>query len=480
MENSNLIILLSSFSVYEMNKFHKFVISPYFNKSESIIRFFERLKIDLAKNQLQEKPDYFEIVFDSKEYDDQKFRNLVSDLFHLGLQFLAQEEFAEDNRYKANKLLTSVGNRELKKLFDKAISTSQKWTKKSELRDGNFFLNSFNIEKNILNLESEFDIKTRSKKGSVEEDILRINDNLDYFYMIEKLKYYNTYLSYKKIFKSTQDFPYVDKVLAIIKMHEKDLPVALRIYYEIYKTSVNPEDIKSYHNLKVLVKRYYHLFDEKDAKNMFESLVNFTIKQINNGNTSFHEEFLTVYEEGIINGVILDKGKLSPTSFRNVVTIAARSKKFDWTTKFIEKNINLIDLKHRDNAYQYNLAIVYFYSKDYKKVIEVLREVEFEDPLYANMSKTMVMVSYCELFDDEALFYFADSFSMYLRRSKNLSDFRKREFQNLIKFIKKLSKGRYDPSILPKLKEDVMNTKELASKQWLLDKLENVKLPNEK
>lgn len=479
MNRSNLIILLESLSPYELNRIHKFVASPYFNKSKKIISLFEAIKSDLNKAKLRKKEFYYKRATGESNYNDQKFRNLSSDLFKLTLAFLAQEEFEEDYRYKANTLITSVDKRELKPLFEKATNTAYKWRDKVELRDGDYFLYNFHLEKNIFNLESEFEKKQSSKKENREQDVLKINDNLDYFYMIEKLKYYNTYLSHKSLYQSTAEFPYIDKVLAIVKMHQHELPPALRIYYEIYKTAINSDDLKSYRNLKILVRRYHNLFNRKDAKNIYESLINFTIKQVNKGNNDFYNELLDVYSEGIETSLILEKGKLSPTSYRNIVTIGLRQKKFDWVLEFINEKKVLIDEQYRENAYNYAVSLFYFYKKDFKKVIESVRDIEFEDTLYANMSKSMVMFSYYELYDEEALMYFADSFSMYLRRSKNISDSKKREFQNLIRFTKRMNKSRYDPSKLVKIKQDVLAAKAISSKQWLLEKLKDVKLPNE-
>ncbi len=139
----------------------------------------------------------------------------------------------------------------------------------------------------------------------------------------------------------------------------------------------------------------------------------------------------------------------------------------------------MIDPKFRQNALYFNLARLFFYKKDFKKVIETVREVEFKDPIYANVSKTLIMLSYYELYDEEALTYFSESFTAYMRRSKGISDKVKKDFLNLIKFTKKMSKARYDKNLLPKIKQEIMDTKQLASRPWFLEKLKDVKLPNE-
>ena len=479
MKQTNLITLLQSFSVYELNKLRKYIISPYFNSSKRIINLFEALRSDILKNKLSSKEKYYQNAYPKHQFNDQKFRNLNSDLFQLTLKFIAQEEYEKDFQEQANNLIASVKEREVKAIYDKAISTSHKWMDKIKIEDGNTFLQKFNLEKNIFNLTSEFEKKTTIKKSESDITVLKINDNLDFFYMIEKLKYYNSYLSWKRLIKSDYEFPYIDRVLAIVRTHKHGLPPALQIYYEIYKTLTNQDDIESYEKLKALTKQYQHLFTQQDVKEIYESMTNFTINQINNGNEDFYEELLQTYSSGIASGAMLQNGFLSPTSFRNICALGLRMKRFEWVEEFITERLDLLEPEYQSNAFKFNMARVHFYKKNHKQVIETVREVDFVDPLYAHVSKSMILISYYELFDEEALIYFADSFSTYMRRSKSSSEKKRKDYLNFIKYIKQLNKARYNPELLPKIKSDIINATNIASKPWFLEKLANIKLPNE-
>lgn len=472
---NKLLFLLFSFNRYELNKLQKFIESPYFNKSEKIILLFNLLKQDVIKNKVKSKEFYYTKTYDTKSFDDQKFRNILSDLLTLVLKFLSQEEFENDAQAQAIYLLDAAKNKQLKSFYDKAINISHKWMEKNNLRSSEHYLNRYKLENNIFKLTNEFDKKAGISKSKHEIDLLKINDHLDYFYMIEKLKYYNSYLSWKTITKIEYDFPYIDKVLAIVKTYRKILPPALQIYYNIYKISIDNSDTRSYYDLKNLINNHLNIFDPYEQNLVYSFLVNFTIKQVNKGTQEFYEEFIEVYIHGIETGAILDDGHLSPTSFRNIVSIALRLKRFDWTKDFINDKINLIEKERRDTAYKYNMARYYFYNKDYKLLIENLREVDFDDNLYALMSKSMLLVAYYEQFEEEALLNFAETFNAYLRRTSGLTDKVRADYKNLIKFIKLLHKARFQPDLLPKLKQDILNTEALPSRQWFLEKLEHVK-----
>jgi hypothetical protein len=212
---------------------------------------------------------------------------------------------------------------------------------------------------------------------------------------------------------------------------------------------------------------------------VYSSIINFAVKQVNKGSAKFLEEYLDVSILGIESKAILEKGLLSTSKFRNIVSSALRLKRFKWTKDFINNNIELIQQNQRENAFKYNMARYYFYKKDYDKLIETLREVEYDEPLYTRMSKTMLLVAYYEQYEEEALLNFAETFTAYLRRTPGLTDKVRNDYKKLIKFVKLLHKGRYQPEILPKLKKDIINTPALQSKQWFLEKLEHIKIENE-
>lgn len=479
MKENNLLTLLKNLSPYEMNKLRKFIVSPYFNKSEKIITFFDALKADILKKKLKNKEHYYKLIYLNQSFNDQKFRNLNSDLFQLTLKFLAQEEYEKDHQSQANNLIISVKERDLKALFEKSISTAYKWMDKIYYQDGNTYLQKFNLEKNIFNLTTEFEKKTAIRKNERGLAVLKINDHLDYFYMIEKLKYYNSYLSWKKIVNVEYEFPYINRVLAIVKTHKTELPPALQIYFEMYKIAINDKNKEGYENLKKLIFKYSNLFRHEDNKEQYEALINYSVRQINVGNSEYYEDLLSIYNKGIDTEALLEKGQLSPTSFRNICFLSLRMQKIEWTENFINEKIHLVESQFRENAYKFNLSRLYFYKKEYNKVIETVREVEFNDPLYAYMSKTMIMLSYYELYDDEALSYFADSFATYMRRSKSSSEKVRRDYLNFIKYMKKMVRARYETKLYPNIKKELLQLSHIASKPWFLEKLKDVKLPNE-
>ena len=79
---------------HELNRLHRFILSPYFNRNDATINLFEWIKEDLKHDKKGEisKERLWEICFGkSDKYDDGRMRKLQSDLLRLVEEFYAQE-----------------------------------------------------------------------------------------------------------------------------------------------------------------------------------------------------------------------------------------------------------------------------------------------------------------------------------------------------------------------------------------------------
>ena len=84
----------------------------------------------------------------------------------------------------------------------------------------------------------------------------------------------------------------------------------------------------------------------------------------------------------------------------------------------------------------------------------------------------MLMAIYYETDEIEPLFSLFDSFRIFLRRNKKISQKDKKLCINLIKFVKKLTRlNSRDKQEILKLKEEVNDSGGVASETWLREKI---------
>ena len=398
-----------------------------------------------------------------------RFRKLSSDLLKLIEDFLAQEKYEQDTLQKKSYLLSCVGEKKIEKLYASTIKSSREILKQQNEKPSSFYYYNYLIEKNQYDL-SEGELH-RSDKSNVEEII----NNLDYFYLAEKLKWYNTVLNRKSLISHEYHLLFIDEIIAHIERYQyKNIPL-VSIYYRQYLTLALTDtgSEEDYFELKKLVSNNWKSFPISESNEMFGGLLNYCTRKINQGKVYFLREFFDVYNE-ILDNNILPNNELNPWSFKNAVQTALKLGEYEWSEKFIKDYSSKLPNEFRDNAVSYNLALVYFYQKRYYEVIEQLQSVEYEDIGYNLNAKSMLVAIYYELDSDDALMSQMDSFKTYLHRHKDIAENRRILYLNLMKYVRKLLKlNKGSKAEIEHIKKEMEEDRKIgiASEKWILEKL---------
>ena len=466
MHNNKLITILKHFNKTDLNQFHRYIVSPYFNKSQQLIHFYDIILkgFNSPKPSLLEKENVWKKLFKEQKYNDVRFRKLNSDLLRLIEDFLSQQIYDENKLQKSANLIQSVGNRGVKKMYASAIRNYENISAKHPYEDSEFYFNQYLIQKNY------FDITQHEFKNSIKHNLEEIDFYLTIFFLTEKLRCYCNVLS-QKTSNIKYQIVFSDEILALARKHKKDIP-SIAIYYQIYLTYVESKNEDHYFKLKNLLKDYGQKFHSVEARALYDSSLNYCIGRINQGHTHFLQELFELYQDYLKKEAIYVEGELHPFHFKNIVHVALRLKQYDWTENFIYSNKERLPESSRENAVTFNLARLYYYKKNYERVISLLQEVEYEDIVYSLSSKSLLIATYYESNEIEALYSLFESFRAFLNRRKDLTETKKRNYLNTIKFTKRLVKilpG--DRSAIEKLKADIEMTKDISDLKWIKEKI---------
>lgn len=467
MRESKLYKALVQLSGHELNRLHRFIQSPYFNQSVAILNLFEWVKADLrGAKQESSKEHIWKISFPNELFDDGRYRKLQSDLLKLVEDFYAQESFESNPIYKAKYLLEAIEERELDGLQSSALKTVQKLSDEQKLKPSSFYYYQYEIEQN------KYKFYAKQSERSAKSNIENIAINLDRFYLAEKLRYYCTILNHQHLAALTYEMLFINEIIEHVEKHDySDVPPIV-IYYQILLTYRDPGNSEHYFRLKELIEKNIFLFPEQEAKEIIDAAFNYSIKRMNAGDSEYVQEAFLLYQDYLEKGLLQTKGKLDPFHFKNIVTAGLRLREFDWVENFIQKKGTLLEAKYRDNAMSFNLAQLYFYKKDYQQVIKLLAQVEYDDITYNLNSKTLLMASYYELDELEALESLLDTFRVYLSRNKEIPIARRKHYLNTIGIMRKLSKTQHgNQQAIQKLRAEVESTQGVVSKNWILEKL---------
>lgn len=468
MYKSKLYSILEHFNKYEQNRFRKYVSSPYFNKNETLVDLYEILidEINTKKQVGITKESLWKRLIPDKGYDDVRFRKHCSDLLKHVEGYLAQQIYDENPLHQASYLIDAVSRKKMEKLYNSTMKSARRLSSQQIHKPASFYYYQYEIEKNYYSLAQH------TLKRSVKSNVETIAKQLDLFYLGEKLRLYCEVINQQIVASHEYQLLFIDEIIGHVQKFDYTEIPPIAVYYQIYLTSTQTDNIDHYYKLKELLSQHGLVFPQNEALSLYYSAINYCIQKINKGNQNFLSELFDLYLDLVNKEIIFLNDALSPWDFKNIVVLALRLERHEWAENFVSEYYHRIPEPHRENARSYNLAQVYFYQKKYEKVIELLRPVEYEDPAYNLGSKAILLATYFETDEIEPLYSLFESFRVYLNRNKIITDNSRKNYKNLIKFTKKLTKlTPGDNTALKKIKEEIDQTKNIASKKWLKEKI---------
>jgi hypothetical protein len=475
MHNSKLLRVLRQFTKSERKSLQSFVQSVYHCHNRKIssllIHFIETIDNDTNNENLKFERSFVWTQISPKEpFNYDYLRKIASDSIKIIEEFMIIEQLKKDVNVKTHLLLENSKNRDSSLLQEIAID-------RYEQNKSLFFSrrNSVNIY-NTQILKNLFILKDFDKVRYQESGIDQIIFELDKFYITEKLKLLCDLLSRNWDLDIT-NFTLFNNILDLIANNSAYNVPSILVYYYIYLTISYPEEVDHYYKLKDTLLKHYHEFDSYEAKSIFDATVSYGIGRINSGDTNFLRETFELYQQGLVNGMLVYNNKIDSYNFKIIVVIGLRLAEYTWIEYFIESYKDMIPEEERENTVSYNLSTLYFYKKDFNKVLSLLQQIEYEDLTYNLGAKSMLLATYYELDEFEPLHSLLDSFKVFLNRKKSkIPSSTITNYQNLIKFTRRLlSVNAGDETSLNKLEADINKSEGVASIKWLREKIEQLR-----
>lgn len=478
MPSKKLIMLLEGFSGFDLNRFRRYLISPYFNENQDIIQLYDLIdsklreqKISAESDHSAEKERLWKELFGKKGYHDAHMRRLLSELNRHAQGFLALERYRDNELEEKYQLLELFNDRGFSSHFSAIVRQIQKIQAQSNFRDARFHQYLYSLEENLFE-QAEKEHKNAEMLASLEKAIY----HLDCYFIAQRLKLYHNWLDYKNIFSTPSNVSL--PVFFMEWLEESGLlqePV-IYVYYLMSKMLLHPDNDVIFQKLKTYLTKEAACFKKTELVHFYVALINYCIDtKINVGRTEYFKELFEIYQILLEQDLLLKNGVLLPQDYKTIITVGLYVQAFNWVENFIETYTDKLPPADQENAKTYNLAKVYFQQRQYDKVIEQLREVEYQNLNYALGGKLMLLKTYYELHEYLPLDSLAESFRIYLQRNKLISKEVRQQYLNVLRFTKKLSNIRPgDEAAIARIRQQINDCKALADKSWILQKLEEL------
>lgn len=461
--------LLRFFSTKELNKFGEYLESPFFNKDEEVVLLYKHIKPFGPKfNSPKLEKDYLlQKGVPGLDLHEKKLAYLMNYIVEHAEEFIQFNQFSENKADGYVYLLKKYNKWGADKFFEKTLKKIQSDDELTTYKDADYLLNHYKLES-----ESTYYFD-RLKIRSYDPSLQKAADYLDLFYISTKLKYLCELMNRQQLVAANYEMRLLQEIFVHVREQKYDEFPAVTIYYQILLLFMEPEKEDIYIKLKEHLLKYIDAFSPEEARDIFTYAQNYCISNANGGKKQYLNELLDLYKVSIEKKFILNDGQMSPWAFKNIVSAATRVNDIVWAEQFIQENIQFVNAKFRDNAYNYNYAYLLYSRKKFGESLEMLNSVEYTDVFYALDSRVLRIKLYYEMDEINPLLSALDAFRVYLRRNKVISDGMRTVYSNFIKFTDKLLKYSHDKTKLKELKDEISQTKQVADMNWLLQKTEN-------
>jgi len=472
MESSRLLQVLRTFSTNEQRKFSEFVESPFFNKNIHVRHLCRHLMSHLEDSASPaEKKVLFAKMFPKETYNDEKMRNIMSDLLKLAELCLSYTNFGKDEFAVQNRLIEELASRELENVLESSTKKSQKLIDESEVKDGEFYFKQYTLQR-IQRKIYEHNVPFGRHRKYFDE-LQSEMDNLVISFLIRMLKYYCLIAIEEKRMNVKIEKKYYFEVMDYIERNAgrfEKIP-AINIYYNLLSLNGKSDNESHFTEMQRLLKKNKAFTSGEDTSFAHLHLH----KYCSNKRTCLESEFnLNCYK--LVRGMI-DHGSfphngqyMTDHTFICLVSAALEAGEYEWTETFIEGQKNKLSPQKRNNVEKYLKAVLNYYRHNYGEALRLLALVKIDDCYFYLRTHNYILRCYYELNHPEQVIAVIEKFKHTLARNKTIPEGIKLKFVNYVNFLNRLcnmkSNGRQSES--DELVRDINACNEIENKDWLL------------
>ena len=403
-------------------------------------------------------------AFPMDEFDDKRIRYILTDINKFIFDYFSYKQLMANSAERNALLLSELANRNCKKTFEKTYNSQLKRLNESGRADSDTLYYRYQLH--ALKAKAELGSGKRSSDVFEESSLY-----LDNYFVAKKLQISAEKINLNYILKKEWNDPFLETILEQIDLGLFDSSPYIKLYRLIIESLTDQKNEAVFEKLKAQVPELIGRLPETELSDLYQYLLNYCIRRINAGRLSFQDELLAVYRSALDHGALFTDGRISQWDFKNVVTIALRTKQIAYAREFIYTYKPSLPADQRTNAIAYNLANLHFAEQDYRSAIKQLQLVDLDDVFYRLDARSILLKSYYELNDTDALHYHATAFRTMLNRNRRISDHQRTLYLNLIKHTLALTKVASGNGSVASIETRIRNNPNVADLRWIEQKV---------
>lgn len=480
MQNSKLLQILQTFDQVTMTRWRQFAHSPYHNKHkdvQALCDYLHQAYPKLQGSKVERKRLFLKIWGKKMSFKQNKLNVVFSYTLSMTEDFLVYERFRQETDAQHIHLLEQLRHRRQQQRYEHHLLKIETYWNNAPVRNRDYYHFQFRL---AVEKDNYYNQLSQHKHESIQQK----QDSLDSFYLSEKLRDACEMTLRNQLLQVDYSVHLLEAILQEIRQYPEKyqrIP-SVMVYFQIYQM-ITQQDSIHYFNLIQVLQKHTTAFPKEELRSIYAYAQNYCIGQINKGEGVFLGELFELYKAQLKSDLLLEKGHLSEWHYKNIVTVGLRLKAFDWVANFIESYKEKLSESSRENAYRFNKAAYCYAIEEYDEVLQLLLTVEYSDIRYSLDAKSLLLKAYYDLEEHETLFALCDAFRQYLKRNKEISDFRKVGYYNLLKFTQKAARIQAEIGFeakrklveeVEKLKAEIAATETIFNVGWLESRVERV------
>ena len=486
MQSAKLTKILACFSKKQWDDFTYFLKLPYLKVHKKHHEIYAYIKTRYRRQQKKNaEPETF---FPSKDRLKKKFFPEASDfkkmnkhlsiLHHHACSFLVMEK-TQKAPYLMDLIIIQT-TLEAKEYSYAETVLNRVWGKIEQETDDWLARYQFSLIRDRFYSETQ-----NPNRGAA---LAQIEDSLDDFYLIAKLKNYCMQLSQQQAvnnFKINKNQAVFEDYLNNYVEQRDYLPIIFQAYYQVLQVLQQREASKAIENIGIILKKHKDRFSLKELKDIQTYTLNHNIYLLNYGQTQ-PLNVLKIYQTLLASDIVYtDVAGMRLEDYLNIAILAANLQSHQWLEgNFIPNYTQLLPEKYQQNAENYVLGECAFNRQSWIEAFEYAYQIPAANPdfkllrggLLLRIAYEADLVNASDLHDYE--------FQTVLQNFRSQLVYNKikvnpaiRAYQNLVNFTQRIYNLRNAQNIEKRarsLRQDLLNEPIVAKKAWLLKKIREV------
>lgn len=482
---------LRVFPQEELIAIRRFIISPYYNESQSVVKLFQYLRRFHDGGYVSYRlvnEVVFEHLFPGDPYHHQKLINLYSDLAVLLEKYIAVKELETNKMTKHKVLIDAYGKRRQYDFFEKEIEKGMKEVNKQKIKNIQYYKDRILLNSILFEYPSVNEVKGSRKRIS-----MLLSDTNEYYYLM-KLRFTVALNNETRIYnsESINKQKYLVEI-DTIKIFFSDVDNKLIIFYEkLLKLQRELFCLENFEDTKSFFNRYHYLFEKEEKRLIYTCLSNIIIRQTNTKKLNI-EYYFQLQKMGVEQDILIENNYISHNGFLNIVSSGAAIQEFDWLGGFIKNKSKYLEDEVRDvTKILANSSIEYYKGNFHKslKLLEAIGKTIFDLDLRTRIFRIrnlteLLIRNESDLYDELA--YQASLDIKFLKREKNFARNRREGYIDFFRVVKQIAitaRNNYiflskkqkmnEEKRIVKINARLNDKKYIAFKIWLKNKLEEI------